>query len=276
MSDITLSASIRTALLTTQRTTALADTKRENLATGFNVNNPAANPSAFFAARSLSNRANDLLAAKDNIGGSAGALGSTFAGIDALGKTVEQLKSVLESARGGTAADRGAAAARFEALRGQLDTLANDSSFSGTGLLGANPDNLTVALNEDGSSTLTLKGVASDSASLGIDPAAGGFNNFVTDADIDAALARLNAATSTLRTTAASFGTDATLLSIREEFTDNLANSLQNGVSTLIAADLTQEAAELLSLNVATRLGVTSLALTTQSQRSILQLFQGA
>ena len=276
MSDITLSASIRTALLTTQRTTALADTKRENLATGFNVNNPAANPSAFFAARSLSNRANDLLAAKDNIGGSAGALGSTFAGIDALGKTVEQLKAVLESARGGTAADRAAAAARFEALRGQLDTLANDSSFSGTGLLGANPDNLTVALNEDGSSTLTLKGVASDSASLGIDPAAGGFNNFVTDADIDAALARLNAATGTLRTTAASFGTDATLLSIREEFTDNLANSLQNGVSTLIAADLTREAAELLSLNVATRLGVTSLALTTQSQRSILQLFQGA
>ncbi|MCH8237931.1 MAG: flagellar protein, partial [Proteobacteria bacterium] len=112
MSDITLSASIRTALLTTQRTTALADTKRENLATGFNVNNPAANPSAFFAARSLSNRANDLLAAKDNIGGSAGALGSTFAGIDALGKTVDQLKAVLESARGGTAADRGAAAPR--------------------------------------------------------------------------------------------------------------------------------------------------------------------
>ena len=276
MSDITLSASIRTALLTTQRTTALADTKRENLATGFNVNNPAANPSAFFAARSLSNRANDLLAAKDNIGGSASALGSTFAGIDALGKTVEQLKAVLESARGGTAADRAAAAAQFEALRGQLDTLANDSSFSGTGLLGANPDNLTVALNEDGSSTLTLKGVAFDSASLGIDPAAGGFNNFVTDSDIDAALARLNAATGTLRTTAASFGTDATLLSIREEFTDNLANSLQNGVSTLIAADLTREAAELLSLNVATRLGVTSLALTTQSQRSILQLFQGA
>ena len=276
MSDITLSASIRTALLTTQRTTALADTKRENLATGFNVNNPAANPSAFFAARSLSNRANDLLAAKDNIGGSASALGSTFAGIDALGKTVEQLKAVLESARGGTAADRAAAAAQFEALRGQLDTLATDSSFSGTGLLGANPDNLTVALNEDGSSTLTLKGVASDSASLGIDPAAGGFNNFVTDSDIDAALARLNAATGTLRTTAASFGTDATLLSIREEFTDNLANSLQNGVSTLIAADLTREAAELLSLNVATRLGVTSLALTTQSQRSILQLFQGA
>ncbi len=273
MSDIALSASIRTSLLTLRRTTALADTKRENLATGLRVNNPAANPSAFFAARSLSNRANDLLAAKDNISASAGALGSTFAGIDALGKTVDQLKAVLESARGGSAADRAAAAAQFEALRGQLDTLANDSSFSGTGLLGANPDNLTVALNEDGSSTLTLKGVASDSASLGVDPAASGFNNFATDADIDAALARLNAATGTLRTTAATFGTDATLLRIREEFTDNLANSLQNGVSTLIAADLTQEAAELLSLNVATRLGVTSLALSTQSQRAILQLF---
>lgn len=273
MSDIALSASIRTSLLATQRTTALADTKRENLATGFSVNNPAANPSAFFAARNLSNRANDLLAAKDNIVASAGALGSTFAGIDALGKTVDQLKAVLEAARGGTAADRAAAAAQFETLRGQLDTLANDASFSGTGLLGANPDNLTVVLNEDGSSTLTLKGVASDSASLGVDPAASGFNNFATDADIEAALARLDAATSTLRTTAATFGTDATLLSIRQDFTDDLATSLQSGAATLIDADLTQEAAELLSLNVAARLGITSLALSTQSQRAILQLF---
>ena len=273
MSDIAIPASTRIALLATQRTTALADTKSENLSTGLRVNSPIDNPLAFFAARSLSNRANDLLAVKDTIGQSASALGSTFVGIDALGKTVDQLKAVLEAARGGTAADRAAAAAQFEALRGQLDTLANDASFSGTGLLGANPNDLTVALNEDGSSTLTLEGVASDSASLGVDPAASGFNNFATDADIDAALARLNAATSTLRTTAATFGTDATLLSIREEFTANLANSLQNGVSTLIEADLTQEAAELLSLNVATRLGTTSLALSTQSQRAILQLF---
>ena len=183
------------------------------------------------------------------------------------------MKAVLEAARGGTAADRAAAAAQFETLRGQLDTLANDASFSGTGLLGANPDNLTVVLNEDGSSTLTLKGVASDSASLGVDPAASGFNNFATDADIEAALGRLDAATSTLRTTAATFGTDATLLSIRQDFTDDLATSLQSGAATLIDADLTQEAAELLSLNVAARLGITSLALSTQSQRAILQLF---
>ena len=275
MSDIAISASTRTALLTIQRTTALADTKRENLATGLRVNSPVDNPSAFFTARSLSNRANDLLAVKDNIGQSASALGSTFAGIDALGKTVDQLKAVLEDARGGTAADRAAAVAQFEALRGQLDTLSDDASFSGTALLGANPDNLTVVLNEDGSSTLTLEGVASDAASLGIDPAASGFNNFATDADIDAALAKLAAATDTLRATEATFGTDANLLRIREDFTEKLANSLQGGASTLIDADLTQEAAELLSLNVSARLGIISLNLSTQNQRAILQLFQG-
>lgn len=273
MSDIAIPASTRTALLATQRTTALVDTKLENLATGLRINSPIANPSAFFAARSLSNRANDLLVVKDNIGQGASTLGSTFVGIDALGKTIDQLKAVLESARGGTDADRAAAAAQFETLRGQLDSLANDASFSGTALLGANPNDLTVVLNEDGSSTLTLEGVASDSASLGVDPAASGFNNFATDADIDAALAKLAAATNTLRSTAATFGTDASVLRIREDFTENLANSLQSGAAKLINADLNQEAAELLSLNVAARLGLISLNLTTQSQRAILQLF---
>lgn len=273
MSDIAIPASTRTALLATQRTTALIDTKLQNLATGLRINSAIANPSAFFTARSLSNRANDLLTVKDNIGQSASALGSTIVGIDALGKTLDQLKAVLEAAQGGDAADRAAAAAQFETLRGQLDSLANDASFSGTGLLGGKPNDLTVTLNEDGSSTLTLKGVASDSAALGVDPAASGFNNFATDADIDAAISKLNAAINTLRTTAATFGTDASVLSIREDFTNNLANSLQAGAAKLINADLNQEAAELLSLNVASRLGVTSLALSTQNQRAILQLF---
>ena len=97
--------------------------------------------------------------------------------------------------------------------------------------------------------------------------------NDLDETDIDAALAKLAAATNTLRSTAATFGTDASVLRIREGFTEDLANSLQDGASKLISADLNREAAELLSLNVANRLGLISLNLTTQSQRSILQLF---
>ena len=60
MTSITLSASIRQNLLSLQNTTKLLDSTSNRLSTGLKVNSALDNPAAFFAARSLTNRANDL------------------------------------------------------------------------------------------------------------------------------------------------------------------------------------------------------------------------
>ena len=273
MTDVTLSAATTSALLLTQRTTALAALISNRIATGLRVTRAADDAAAFFTAQSLTSRAADLLALKDGINQGIGALGGALAGLSAITDITNQLRGIVADARGGSAESRAAAAAQFDILRAQIDSLAADAGFSGINLISASPGSLTVAFNETGTSSLTVPGAASDAASLGIGTAAGSFNNFATDADIDAAIAGLDQAISTLRSTSSTLGSNVGVLNTRLDFTQNLANTLQTGAGNLVNADLNEEAAKLLALRLRTELSLIGQTIANESQQAILQLF---
>ncbi len=273
MTDVTLSAATKSALLTTQRTTALAAQINERIATGLRVTRAADDAPAFFVAQSLTSRAGDLLALKDSINQSVSVLGVALSGISTITDIANQLKGLAVAARGGSAESRAAAAAQFDALRAQIDSLAGDANFNGINLISASPGSLTVTFNETGTSSLTVPGIASDAASLGIGTTAGSFNNFATDADIDAAIAGLEQAISTLRSTSSTLGSNAGVLTTRLDFTQDLANALQTGAGTLVNADLNEEAAKLLSLGLKTELSLIGQTIANESPQAILQLF---
>ena len=98
MSNVTLSASIRSNLLSLQNTTKLLSLTSSRLSTGLKVNSALDNPASFFAARSLTNRANDLLNRKDSIGQAISLLESTDKNITALTSLVEQAKAKAQEA----------------------------------------------------------------------------------------------------------------------------------------------------------------------------------
>ena len=68
MSDISLTASMRSNLLSLQNTQSLMDTTQERLSTGKKVNSALDNPSSFYTEQSLTNRASDLNRLLDSIG----------------------------------------------------------------------------------------------------------------------------------------------------------------------------------------------------------------
>ncbi len=76
-----------------------------------------------------------------------------------------------------------------------------------------------------------------------------------------------------MRSTAESLGTQASALSIREEFNDKLINALEEGEAKLLEIDLNEEAAKALSLQTRSQLSVAALNIAAQSERSIFQLF---
>ena len=98
MSSITLSASIRANLLSLQNTTKLLDATSQRLSTGLKVNSALDNPGAFFTARGLTNRANDLNTRKDGIGQAISLLESTDKSLTSLTSLVEQAKSKAQQA----------------------------------------------------------------------------------------------------------------------------------------------------------------------------------
>ena len=99
MSDISLTASMRSNLLSLQNTQSLMDTTQERLSTGKKVNSALDNPSSFYTAQSLTNRASDLSALLDSMGQGVQTIKAANEGIESITEFVQQAKSVANQAR---------------------------------------------------------------------------------------------------------------------------------------------------------------------------------
>jgi flagellin len=94
MSGIVLSASVRQNLLSLQSTADLLATTQNRLATGKKVNTALDNPTNFFTAASLDNRASDINNLLDGIGNGVQVLQAANTGITSLQKLVDTAKSI--------------------------------------------------------------------------------------------------------------------------------------------------------------------------------------
>src|ERR1700742_4212353 len=104
MSGIVLSASVRQNLLSLQSTADLLATTQNRLSTGKKVNTALDNPTNYFTAQSLDNRASDISNLLDGIGNGVQVLQAANTGITSLQGLVDSAKSianqVLQSAVG--------------------------------------------------------------------------------------------------------------------------------------------------------------------------------
>ena len=414
MSGIVLSASVRQNLLSLQSTADLLSTTQNRLATGNKVNSALDNPTNFFTAQGLNNRASDINNLLDSIGNGVQVLQAANTGLTSLQKLVDTAKSianqVLQAPTGysvkssattgaptgagalgvvGTAADitnagtnslngktfvftpaAGAAttitvsstvaagnvnsidafnaalssaglgltaalasdgsigftstndnasqiltlgttaAANTVALSGtatfalvtptggsagkpvadaasqtirsslvkqyndiitQITTTSQDASFNGINLL--NGDDLKLTFNETGKSTLNVKGVTFNAAGLGLASLTSG-TDFLDNTSANAALTKLGAASSRLRTQASALGSNLSVVQIRQDFNKNLINVLQTGSANLTLADTNEEAANSQALSTRQSIAVSALALANTSQQSVLQLLR--
>ena len=94
MSGIVLSASVRQNLLSLQSTADLLATTQNRLSTGKKVNSALDNPTNFFTAQGLDNRANDISNLLDGIGNGVQVLQAANTGITSLQKLVDTAKSI--------------------------------------------------------------------------------------------------------------------------------------------------------------------------------------
>jgi flagellin-like hook-associated protein FlgL len=98
MSGIVLSSSVRQNLLSLQSTADLLATTQSRLSTGKKVNSALDNPTNFFTAQGLDNRAGDINNLLDGIGNGVQVLQSANTGITSLQKLVDSAKSVANQA----------------------------------------------------------------------------------------------------------------------------------------------------------------------------------
>src|SRR5581483_12170674 len=158
MSDIVLSAGVRSNLLQLQQTSELMTRTQTRLATGKRVNSALDNAINFFTAQGLDNRASDLSALLDSMSTAINTIQAANNGITAITKLVQSAQSIVTQAQQTTDTTiRATLASQFDSIRGQIDQLAQDSGINGINLL--NGDTLTVTMNETATSTVAVVGV---------------------------------------------------------------------------------------------------------------------
>src|SRR5438552_7060433 len=138
--DIVLSAGVRSNILALQRTADLMTQTQQRLSTGKKVNSAIDNPTNFFTAAALNNRAGDLGRLLDSVGNAIKTLEAADNGIESIKKLVETAQASARQALQSTPTT-----ARYS---GSVANLTGTSSFA---VAGGN----TITVN-DGTGTTTI------------------------------------------------------------------------------------------------------------------------
>jgi flagellin-like hook-associated protein FlgL len=269
ISDISLTAGMRNNLLALQKTSQQLQSTQDRLSSGKRVNSALDNPTNFFAAAAHMDRASDLNDRKDGMTEAVQTIKNADNGIKAITSLIQAAKGLASSA--GATADTLSQLtyeSQFLQITSQITTLASDSVYRGTNLLTAGTLTLEFA-PKAGDARLTVSGFNASSTALGVS----GTANWAVAANSTQALSNMDNALTTLRTKSSTLASNLTVITSRQDFTDNVINTLQQGADGLTLADMNNEGANMLMLQTRQSLGTTALSLSSQAAQSVLRLF---
>ncbi|MGB0748805.1 MAG: flagellin [Magnetospiraceae bacterium] len=301
MADIALSAAIRSNLLALQTTQSLVDRTQGRLSTGLSVNSATDDAVKFFQAKSLSDRATDLLERKSAIDQGVQALETALRAAESIENLTKQIKGIVDASRSSSASQRAEYTSQITELATQIEKLVNDASYQGLNLLNASTAQLNVRFSEKSDSKLTVNGVnfqvsgyffnsanaiasaatfADVITSIGFTQDLSVYN--LSDGDdlatfnlaADAALESLDFTIANLRAKSANIANNVAILQVRSEFTQEYTDVLETGAGLLTLADLNEEGANLLALQTRQSLGIQALSFAGQAEQSVLGLFR--
>ncbi|MGE5545700.1 MAG: flagellin [Solirubrobacterales bacterium] len=288
--NVTLSSALRSNLLSLQKTGDLVNRTNSRLSTGLKVASAIDDAVAYFQAKGLSDRASDLTVRKDGIDQGISTVKSAITGLEAIEKTLVQMKGVALSAKAATNTERADLTKQFNTLALQLNNLANDASYQGLNLINSTAAKLKVEFSDKSAAVLTINGVNAQIGTLPGTSALGGTSaasnvasvlagaawNTVSAAvsKFDAVIKSLDSAVISVRSSTKTLGTNVALLQTRLDFTKQYVNNLKEGSDKLTLADLNEEGANLVSLQTRQQLGIQALSFAGQQEQGVLALFR--
>ncbi len=261
-------------------------TVQNRINTGLNVSSTKDDSAAFTIAQTLRGDLGGLQAVSSSLNRAKSVTDVAVAGAEQISNLVNQMKAKAQQAAdaGIDSASREAISQDFVALRDQISTIVNASTFNGTNLLkdgGGNVSALQSLVDGDG----TTAGWQPDSlsvANLGLDlgRAGGTFasltatSTIATQADAQTMVETLTAASTALNGQLSTLGSASRKIDAQSSFTSKLADVMEAGIGKMVDADLAKESAKLQALQVKQQLGIQALSIANQAPQSILSLFR--
>lgn len=157
---------------------------------------------------------------------------------------------------------------QYNEMRDQITALAEDSGYKGKNLLSAAASLRTLTVQFEGA-TLAINGFSATASGLGLTTA-----TWTSGGVIAADNTLLDAALNTLRQGSSRLAGNLSIITVRQDFSTNMINTLTEGSDKLTLADANEEGANMLMLQTRQSLSTTALSLSAQASQSVLTLFQ--
>lgn len=149
--------------------------------------------------------------------------------------------------------------------------------YTVTGLRGGvldNVDTSTVGTYTDAQGTVTSSSASGTGDSIFNIDISALTDSAADQAKLNAFQKQVDAAISSVTDSASALGTARSRITSQSSFVQSLQTSINNGVGSLVDADLNYASTRLQALQVQQQLGVQSLSIANQSTQAILKLFQ--
>ena len=270
------------ALQSLTATTKSLSLTSNRITTGMKVASTKDDSASYVTAQSLRSDLGGLQTVSASLSRAKSVTDVAVAGAEQISDIVNQMK-----AKAYQAADTGIDQATrdninkdFTALRDQITTIVNASTFNGSNLLKASGGTVSALQSlQDGTSGGTWQPDSLSVANLGLDlggsvvtVASGG--NISTAVDATAMIDTLTTTQTNLATSLSTLGSASRKIDAQSAFNSKLSDAIEGGIGNLVDADLAKESAKLQALQVKQQLGVQALAIANQAPQTITSLFR--
>ena len=270
MASINTNVGAQVALVNLSTTQYNLNTTQNRISTGLKVTGAVDDAATFAIAQGIRSNLKAFDAVQQSLSSANGILSVAIAGATSVSNLLASINSTVISASNpsNTASQQSILQANFAAQLQQLNTFISNSVYNGLNLLSANSASVTITSTISGGQlTLTnASGLSGVSASLS--------SGVATTA---AALALLTAVTAQQLVSGTALGTLGaanSAVNFLTTFTTSLANAVNQGLGSLVDADLAKESAKLQSLQVQQQLGVQALGIANARPQILLGLFR--
>ncbi len=276
---------------------ALAATQKQ-ISTGYRVSDATDDGGAFAVAQKVRSDVNALTSVNQQLGTAKGLVTTALSSLTSISNTLSTAKGLLvKIADQSIATDqRDQYISQFKTLVQNVANNVDGSTYNGQTLLGSANNAVAgtskTVINNEAGAVSTISSEDNSGTANALAALIGSTFTRTSGADtygtVTAAAAQTAAATALSATGAGSFnalqttngnqlnqaGADSNYLDSQVTFNSSKIDSLNSGLGSLVDADLSQESAQLQSLQIKQQLGTQALSIANQAPQSLLSLFK--
>ncbi|WP_119461177.1 flagellin [Rhodospirillaceae bacterium SYSU D60014] len=304
MASILTNVGAMTALQTLQSVSSNLMQTQDRISTGMRVATAKDNAAYWAIATTMRTDNSGFSAITDSLGLGLSTAGMATAANEAIVEKLDELKQAMVNAQD-PGVDKVKIDDSVQQIKAQIETIIASASFNGSNWLDGSindtanagtPVNILASLVRSGSTVTPeyivfdplnsdygsaagyfrteLGGTATALVGGGILGAAFTFDNTTTQADLEGALAEVEAAVAKATEIGSLLGSVESRIEDQKTFMTKMIDATERGIGVLVDADLNKESARLKALQVQQQLAIEALNIANAEPQNILSLFR--